>query len=222
MRHRNAGRRRPADAGADPGDDAEADAGRRQRQRLLPAATEHQRIAALQPHHAMPLPRQADQPLIDAKLRRAAPAGALADRFQPRLRRQRQDLRRHQRVVQHDIGCPRARARRAASASPGRRGRRRPARRCLARRSCEPPVGLQQRVGQRRHVASVPPPRRAMLAQQGDAIGPFRAVFRRQPRPDARGEAGAGPSRWKPSAADRHAAPRRRCGSRIAPADPRR
>ena len=50
MRHRDARRCGAADAGADAGDDAEPDAGGGERQRLLPAAAEHQRVAALQPH----------------------------------------------------------------------------------------------------------------------------------------------------------------------------
>ena len=51
-----------------------------------------------------PVARQADQALIDAQLRGPRAAGALADRLQPRLRRERQNLRRHQRVVEHDVG----------------------------------------------------------------------------------------------------------------------
>ena len=59
VRQRDAGRRGAADPGADPRHDAERNTGGGERQRFLAAAAEHQRIAALQPHHAQSLRGQA-------------------------------------------------------------------------------------------------------------------------------------------------------------------
>ena len=191
MRHRDAGRGGAADAGADAGDDAEADAGGGERQRLLAAAAEHQRVAALQPHHAVAVARQADQALVDAKLRRAAPAGALADRLQPRLRRQRQDLRRDQRVVQHDIGLGQgARGVQGEQARVAGTGADQPDGARLEGHASHPLACSSASVS----AATSPPvaaPRRAMVAQQGEAVGPFRAELGGEPGADARGEAGA-------------------------------
>ena len=49
-RRRDAGQRRAGQARGEAGHDAEADAGARQRQRLLAAASEDERIAALEAH----------------------------------------------------------------------------------------------------------------------------------------------------------------------------
>ena len=85
--------------------DAERHAGCGQRQRLLAAAPEHQGIAALEPHDAQTLARELDQALVDLELPRALAPGPLADRLEARRRAaQRQDLRRHQRIVQDHVG----------------------------------------------------------------------------------------------------------------------
>ena len=57
----NAGIGQAADARGDARHDAERHAGARQRLRFLAAAPEHEGIAALQPQHALALPRQIDQ-----------------------------------------------------------------------------------------------------------------------------------------------------------------
>ncbi len=198
MRHRDSGGGCAADAGADAGDDAEADAGGGERQRLLAAAAEYQRVAALQPHHAMAVARQADQALVDAKLRRAPPAGALADRLQPRLRCERQDLRRDQRVVQHDVGFGQGvrgvqgqQARIAGTGADQPDGawledRRNHASHPLACSSAS--VSAATSLPSRRHAART-------LAQQVEPLGPLGPVIRRQPCPDARREARAGAAR---------------------------
>ena len=114
MRHRDAGRRRAADARADTRDDAEADAGRGERQRLLAATAEYQRIAALQPHHADDRSRASS---ISRSLMRSCGVRVPPARLPTgsrRAGRQRQDLGRDQRVVQHDIGLGKGAARRAA------------------------------------------------------------------------------------------------------------
>ena len=51
MGHRDAGVGGHRDRGADAGHHLEGDAGLRQRQGLLAAAAEHERVAALEPHH---------------------------------------------------------------------------------------------------------------------------------------------------------------------------
>ena len=53
MGERNAGTRRTAQRRGDAGHDLDGDAGCGQRLDLLAAAAEHERIAALQPHHAL-------------------------------------------------------------------------------------------------------------------------------------------------------------------------
>ncbi len=93
----------PPIAGGDAGDDAKRNAGGGERQRLLPAAAEDQRIAALQPQHAQAVGAKRDQALVDAQLRRLHASGALAHLLQP-MRGQRQDVGRDQRVVQHHVG----------------------------------------------------------------------------------------------------------------------
>ena len=88
-----------------PGMTRNGDAGRRERHRLLAAASEHERVAALEPQHAEARARQRDQPLADIGLYRRRLAAALAGKFEPRLRsRQRQHPFIDQRVVHHDVG----------------------------------------------------------------------------------------------------------------------
>ena len=96
------------DAGGDAGHDLELDPGLAQPQRLLAAAAEHERVAALQPHHALARRARA-RPAAG----RSPPAASAARR--PACRRRRAPPR-----------AARAAAPRAGSA--GRRGRRRPSR----------------------------------------------------------------------------------------------
>ena len=115
MGQRDAGVGEAADPGCDPRHDPERHAGRGQRERLLAAAPEHERIAALETQHAQAGARELDQALVDPELRRSRPSGALADRLEARGRAgERQDLRRHQGVVQDDVGAGRAHGQRAA------------------------------------------------------------------------------------------------------------
>ena len=222
MRHRDTGRGGAADAGADAGDDAEADAGGGERQRLLAAAAEHQRVAALQPHHAVAVARQADQALVDAKLRRAAPAGALADRLQPRLWGERQDLRRDQRVVQHDIGLGQG-----ARGVQGEQAR-------IAGTGADQPDGARLE-GHASHPlacssasvsAATSRPVRGATPRDGRAAERGgRPIRGRSRRPAGHGCARRGRGsrrRSRPSAAGRRAGPRPRCGSRTARGGPRR
>ena len=67
------------DAGGDAGHDLELDPGLAQRFALLAAAAEDERVAALQPHHALAGPRRLDQPLADLLLRHRGHPGLLAD-----------------------------------------------------------------------------------------------------------------------------------------------
>ena len=87
MRHRDAGVGGRRHRGADAGHDLERDAGLRQRQRLLAAAAEHERVAALQPHHDAASPRLLDQPRVDLALRQTVGARALAREDAERARR---------------------------------------------------------------------------------------------------------------------------------------
>ena len=104
----DAGVRGRGDAGGDPGHDLEVDPGLAQPQRLLAAAAEHERVAALQPHDPLAGARRARR-----AAGRSPPAASAARR--PACRRTR--------------APPRA-ARGAArpAGSGGRRGRRRPSR----------------------------------------------------------------------------------------------
>ena len=89
-----------------PGTTRNGHAGRGQGERLLATAPEHERIAALETQHAQAGARQLDQALVDPELRRPRPSGALADRLEAGGRTgERQDLGRHQGVVQDDIGA---------------------------------------------------------------------------------------------------------------------
>ncbi len=71
----------PARAGGQAGNDAKADAGLRpSAKRLVPAAAEHEGIAALQSHHAAAGAGALDQHVVDVALMRRRPAAALAGR----------------------------------------------------------------------------------------------------------------------------------------------
>ena len=79
MRHRNPRQLRCRDRCRHPGHDLAGNAGQRQRQRLFGAAAEHERVAALEPHHALALPRGANHQRVDRLLLHAGAAGPLAD-----------------------------------------------------------------------------------------------------------------------------------------------
>src|SRR5262249_50773984 len=79
--------------------------GRGERLRLLTAATEHERIAALQAHDATGGPAPVDEHLVDLVLREIDVAGRLAGGDElGTLGRQRQEERRRQAVVDHHVG----------------------------------------------------------------------------------------------------------------------
>jgi len=101
---RNAGGRGASDARADPGHDAERNAGGGERERLLPTAAEDQWIAPLKPNHPPSLGRQSDQPLVDPQLRGPASARPLAGRFFPRAGRQGKNFLRNQSIMENDVG----------------------------------------------------------------------------------------------------------------------
>ena len=87
------------------GDDLVVDPGLAQPQRLLAAAAEHERVAALQPHDPLPGLAVLDQQPVDLLLRHLRPAALLADVHELRLRpRVPQRARRDQAVVEHDVG----------------------------------------------------------------------------------------------------------------------
>ena len=87
-----------------PGHDVERDAGALEREHLLAAAAEDERIAALQPHDAPPAARRADHDAVNRLLRHRLAPGALADEEPLRLPRVAQDPVVDERVVQHEIG----------------------------------------------------------------------------------------------------------------------
>ncbi len=62
MGERDPGIGEPADARRDPRHDAERDAGGCERQRLLAAAAEDTRVAALEAQHPVAFPGEPDQP----------------------------------------------------------------------------------------------------------------------------------------------------------------
>ena len=105
MGDRDAGIGEAADAGADAGHDAEGNAGRHQRHRLLAAAPEDERIAALEPQHPPALARQLDQAKRDVGLAGRRLAAALAGIFEHGAGPcQREHARADQRVVDDDVG----------------------------------------------------------------------------------------------------------------------
>ena len=105
MGQRDAGIGGAGDGGGDAGHHFVADAVRTQRLQFLAAAAEHERVAALQPHHALAGLRERDQLRIDLGLRVAAVAGMLADADAFRIAtRQLQHLVADQAVVQDHVG----------------------------------------------------------------------------------------------------------------------
>ena len=123
---RNARICRRRNARGDPGHDLEIDVSLAQRQRLLAAATEHERVAALQAHHLAPGAGALDHQRLRVLLGHRLAAALLADEQQLRVR-----ARAVERLRAGSGGrrgsCRRARSApaRAPSAGPGRRGRRR-------------------------------------------------------------------------------------------------
>ncbi len=102
---RDAQRRRRGQPGRDPRDDVDGDTGGVERREFLAAAPEHERVAALEPHHAIARARFANQKLLDERLRRRATTAALAHRDEARGRTShREDPGRNQVVMQHDVG----------------------------------------------------------------------------------------------------------------------
>lgn len=70
------------EAARDTGDDAKRNAGIRESQSLLAAATEDEGIAAFEPQHPLALAGELDQTLADVPLSRGGFASALAGEFQ--------------------------------------------------------------------------------------------------------------------------------------------
>ena len=103
-------RRRRDDAGH-AGDDVERDARPLQRLRFFAAAAEHERVAALEPHHLPAASGRADHQRVDLLLRQRVAAGALADEEPLRAPRQREHALVDERVVEHQIGAPQPRHR---------------------------------------------------------------------------------------------------------------
>ena len=88
----------------DAGHDLERDAVARQHFEFLAAATEHEWIAALEPHDAAPRPGMLEHQLVDPVLGDGVGARGLADRHPRRVApRESQHLLRHQPVVQDHV-----------------------------------------------------------------------------------------------------------------------
>src|SRR5205823_12528299 len=97
MRDRNPGVRGTRDRRRDARHDLEVDAGRDELLGLLAAASETERIAALEPHDALSLARFVDEELIDLILRQRVRARSFAD-GNTLARDERRDLRRDERI----------------------------------------------------------------------------------------------------------------------------
>src|SRR5207237_260932 len=110
----NAGVRRRRDGGADARDDLEWYAGGRERLGLLAAATEHERVAALEPDHAAAALGVHHEQRVDALLRQRMIAAGLAGKDAARAARRRRPPpagRRHQAAPPRSAGALRAPAR---------------------------------------------------------------------------------------------------------------
>ena len=93
------------DAGGDARHDLERDARLAQQQRLLAAAAEHERVAALEPHHAAAGARVLEQERVRVLLGDLRPRALLADVDELRVRaRVRERLGRDQPVVEDHVG----------------------------------------------------------------------------------------------------------------------
>jgi hypothetical protein len=84
-----------------------------QRQRLFPAAPEHERIAALEPDHPAPPPRRPNHQRVNFRLRQGVAPGPLSDEEALSAPRQPKRALVDQRVVEHEIGRTEARNRSA-------------------------------------------------------------------------------------------------------------
>ena len=82
-----------------------------QRLRVVAAAPEHERIAALQPHEAAAASRRTNHHGVDFLLRQGVAPGSLADEEPLGAASQREHPLVHQRVVQHKIRAPQPRQR---------------------------------------------------------------------------------------------------------------
>ena len=103
--HRDAGVGGGGDAGGDAGHDLEGDALRPQRECLLAAASEDERVAALQPHDALAFLGAAHHQRLGLLLRHGLPAALLADEQQLRVRARAVERRgRDQAVVEDHVG----------------------------------------------------------------------------------------------------------------------
>ena len=185
------------DPGGDAGHDLERDARRAQRERLLAAAAEHERVAALQAHDAPARPGALEHQRLGLLLGHRASAALLADEQQLGVRaRAVERRRRDQAVVEDHVRARRSARARARSAARGRRGPRRRGRRA------RPPLRAPQLPTARQLLAparsSSPAPARRAAARRtapaerlrqlhGSAAasssrGPGRAVGQADPR----------------------------------------
>ena len=104
MGDRDPGGGRDADGGGDPGHDRERHTGVEQRLGLLATASEHVRVATLQPDDPPAPPSRADEQANDEFLGHSRPARPLADEDPLRYGRERQHVLVHECVVQDQIG----------------------------------------------------------------------------------------------------------------------
>ena len=105
----NAGVRRRRDGGADARDDLEWYAGGRERLGLLAAATEHERVAALEPDHAAATLGVHHEQRVDALLRQRMIAAGLAGKDAARARRLGEQPRIDEPVIDDDLRAPQQR-----------------------------------------------------------------------------------------------------------------
>ena len=103
MRDGNPREQRRGNRAGDAGNDLARNAGRGERQRLFPAASEDERVAALETHDAMAAARLADHQPVDRILANRRTAGALADEKTPGMRRVAQRRRLDERIVEDEI-----------------------------------------------------------------------------------------------------------------------
>ncbi len=98
MRDRNAGRAGNRCDRREPWDDLDLDPRLPQRERFLAAASEHERVAALEPHHVEPERAVADEQLVDGVL-----VATVAADDKSLRRRLRDESFVHERVVDEDL-----------------------------------------------------------------------------------------------------------------------
>src|SRR5437764_13531454 len=102
---RNAERAGCGDPGRNAVDDFDLHTRRTERRALLATASEHERVAALETHHAATRTRFGDESPLDEALRRRAATAALADVDEARVHAEaRKDLAAHEIVVQDYVG----------------------------------------------------------------------------------------------------------------------